>query len=365
MHTRRLRAARPGLIALAVSFSALLSCGNSTSLLSYNVQNLFDELPTGTEYADFGPDSGWNTRAVDRKLEALARVIGSSGWPGPDIVALQEVENAAILHRLARDYLPLSGYQHGIHVQQEDTAVGSGVLSRQRPLRVLVHRPQDVLQRGERLVHAAPLRWILELHMPTRSGTIAMFVVHLKSNRGDASYNRAARRAAADLISIRTRELQRVASAAHAEPDAVASELPYLAVIAGDFNTEDPVALMDSTLVGSSLVGSNAVGAQWQLIADPDASGTYVYQGQWMTYDHILVLPLVPIPEPAPELPREPPATVPPEPPAALSTTVIRQEWMLSHRGWPLRFDVDRLSGYSDHLPVLLRLGRASTRHAP
>ena len=53
----------------------------------------------------------WSEDALDFKLRQLARAIQQVGdGAGPDVIAFQEVENAGVLTRLSRDYLPDSGY---------------------------------------------------------------------------------------------------------------------------------------------------------------------------------------------------------------------------------------------------------------
>ena len=52
----------------------------------------------------------WNEDVVSRKLKVVADAILQAGNRGPDIVALQEVENIGILERLRNEYLAGSGY---------------------------------------------------------------------------------------------------------------------------------------------------------------------------------------------------------------------------------------------------------------
>lgn len=63
----------------------------------------------------------WSDAAVDRKLETLAAAIRQvDDGRGPDIIAFQEVENAAILDRLSFDYLPEGNYGPAILIEGQD-----------------------------------------------------------------------------------------------------------------------------------------------------------------------------------------------------------------------------------------------------
>jgi endonuclease/exonuclease/phosphatase family metal-dependent hydrolase len=63
----------------------------------------------------------WDEAALGMKLERLARVILQvEGGRGPDVLALQEVENLEVLERLRRDYLGAAGYAAAVLIEGED-----------------------------------------------------------------------------------------------------------------------------------------------------------------------------------------------------------------------------------------------------
>ena len=63
----------------------------------------------------------WSDEIIDRKLGVVAGVILQvDDGRGPDIVALQEVENIGILERLRTEYLGDAGYRHGILIEGGD-----------------------------------------------------------------------------------------------------------------------------------------------------------------------------------------------------------------------------------------------------
>ncbi len=63
----------------------------------------------------------WSEDAVEFKLSQLARaILQVNDGLGPDIIALQEVENVDILARLSREFLPAAGYGDAILIEGQD-----------------------------------------------------------------------------------------------------------------------------------------------------------------------------------------------------------------------------------------------------
>ncbi|MEM9058524.1 MAG: endonuclease/exonuclease/phosphatase family protein, partial [Pseudomonadota bacterium] len=63
----------------------------------------------------------WSEAALDFKLRQLASVIlAVNDGRGPDVIALQEIENANVLARLSRDYLQPAGYGDGVLIEGRD-----------------------------------------------------------------------------------------------------------------------------------------------------------------------------------------------------------------------------------------------------
>jgi endonuclease/exonuclease/phosphatase family metal-dependent hydrolase len=120
----------------------------SVSIMTFNVENLFDNIdePGKNDYTflaiedkqtdehrdlcagievrrwrDQCLDWDWSDTMIERKLAAVAATIlqvGDGG--GADIVALQEVENLAILERLRTEYLAEAGYAPAILIEGRD-----------------------------------------------------------------------------------------------------------------------------------------------------------------------------------------------------------------------------------------------------
>ena len=118
------------------------------SIMTFNVENLFDTthdagkndetyLPasqkTGSAHVEKCTKISvrrwreqclywdWSEAVVDRKLDAVAKAIKQvNDGHGPDIIALQEVENVRILERLRLDYLEGLGYQPAVLLEGKD-----------------------------------------------------------------------------------------------------------------------------------------------------------------------------------------------------------------------------------------------------
>lgn len=118
------------------------------TIMTFNVQNLFDNVDDAgkddkaylpieakqnddhiwecneievASWRDECLNLDWSVAAIDLKLSVLAETIRQIGdGRGPDIIAFQEVENAAILNRLRTDYLADSDYLPAILIEGQD-----------------------------------------------------------------------------------------------------------------------------------------------------------------------------------------------------------------------------------------------------
>jgi len=132
------------------------------AIMTFNVENLFDNVDDpGKDDLDFLPLAAkqtdehraacarvdvaswrdrclsfdWSDEALERKLRVVADAILQVGdGRGPDILALQEVENIDILERLRSEYLSAADYLPGILVEGDDArGIDVAFLSRLPP----------------------------------------------------------------------------------------------------------------------------------------------------------------------------------------------------------------------------------------
>ncbi|MBQ7136328.1 endonuclease/exonuclease/phosphatase family protein [Campylobacter sp.] len=110
------------LVALIFLFSLLFS--SELKIATYNVENLFDDKISGSEYSDF-KSNRWNSAKYQQKLRKISRVLRELN---ADVVALNEIENENVIKELAN----LSGYKFYKFATLKGSPVGLGLLSRYR-----------------------------------------------------------------------------------------------------------------------------------------------------------------------------------------------------------------------------------------
>jgi endonuclease/exonuclease/phosphatase family metal-dependent hydrolase len=122
--------------------------GYAVTIMTFNVENLFDNsddpgkddqdyLPIQAKQSDEHREAcarveveswrnrcltiDWTDAIIERKLAVIAdAILQVNEGRGPDIVALQEVENLGILERLRTEYLGDAGYLPGILIEGND-----------------------------------------------------------------------------------------------------------------------------------------------------------------------------------------------------------------------------------------------------
>ena len=266
--------------------------GETLAVLSWNLENFFDWTDGGTGTSDTEFSGGGSRHWTRRRFEAKARAIGKTvvwteaeaGHP-PDLIAVQEVENAFVLRRLIDgSLLRKLGYAF-VHFDSPDRrGIDVGLLYRPSTL-TLVHAAalpvravapsgpvrkalpdpsadlQDTLFTRDillaQLEDAAGRRWsVLVCHFPSKYGG------------GDSDWRREAA----------ARRLRAVADSLHA-----AGEQRLLAI--GDFNdTPDSPVFRLLTQAGASAPLVN--------LAEPlsrRGAGTIRFEGRWQLIDQAFV----------------------------------------------------------------------------
>jgi predicted extracellular nuclease len=277
-------------------------------IVSYNVQNLFDAVVQGTEYDDFTPEAGWHEDDVADRMQRLGAAL-SGIRPAPDVLVLTEIENEALFHRLLDDHLVDLPLDYRAFVIGEAAATGVGLAGRYPIAEV-----RSLLPRAEL---SPPLRPILEARIMLPEAELLVFANHWKSKRGGAEPTEELRRAAAQLIQARIREVV----AGGPEPAIlVVGDLNEQATEYHDVEGRYPTALMpagdlaawttdaggrpdwysDAWKDGLSYLavqpldaarnGNDLIGG---VFYDPwtalDGGGSYYYSDRWERIDHILM----------------------------------------------------------------------------
>ena len=246
------------------------------TFVELNCENLFDcrhdSLKNDTEFL---PDGSyhWTRTRYWRKLNRVGQTIIACGvkgqsWQLPDMVALCEVENDSVLHDLTRrSLLRNARYDYVMTCSPDERGIDVALVYSPFSFRLL--RSHSV--RVEPIKDMRPTRDILYASGVIASGdTLHVIVAHLPSRRGGERHSRPFRMAAASRVAAVVDSIYNVSKDAKI-------------IIAGDFNDYANSASV-RMLCGKRLkdISAEATGRN-------GAKGTYRYQGEWGSLDHILV----------------------------------------------------------------------------
>ena len=329
------------------AFALTLLCAGPASpltIMSWNVENLFDDVRDGTEYREFDPGRGkWTTDAFLQRVQVLSEVVRKAVPGGPDVLLLQEVENGNALQVLIDRGLRGMGYAWHALVPKKGLAANVAIASRIPIARIRTHAV-GALKSG------TATRDIMEAQVEQSGRLLYLFNNHWKSKTGGARATEPSRVDSASVLARRIREI-------------LAQDPSADIVAAGDMNESvdeytragrryltalmpagdgGPVQAAAAGIVLSMEAPPFIEAARSCVLFDPwfemDAAkrGSSAWQGDWLTVDHMLLA-------------------------AGLfdrlgfsyrrqSFTVLRLPFLLDDRGLPRR------TVFSDHLPVLLTL---------
>ena len=184
--------------------------------MSYNVENLFDDVDNGTEFRQYDPGAGkWNTESFALRVDTIAEVVRKAVPGGPDILLLQEIENENALRVLRDRGLAGMGYDHLVMVPKRRLAANVAILSRLPVARV------HTWQVGA--FESSPVRDILEIEIEREGRILHLLDNHWKSKTDGARQTEVSRQEAAGVVARRLREI-------------LAADPAADVVVAGDFN---------------------------------------------------------------------------------------------------------------------------------
>ena len=300
------------LILMCVMQSAVLA-QDSLTIVSYNVENLFDcEHDTLKNDSSFLPHGlhHWNYHHYQTKLNRIAQVlVNISGWESAALVGLCEVENKRCLrdlcYRLKRFH-----YQYVHYESDDERGIDVALLYDSTKVKILNSKTLCVPLENDVTRDILYVKALIE-----GKDTLHAMVCHLPSQIGGSAATSQKRQVAKQVIQ------NQIDTILHVQPKANV-------VVMGDMNSE---AIDD-------LQGMNNL----MIDLEKEGIGTHKYQGMWSCLDQFYVS-------------------------FALKNTtrasVFSPEWLLEEDTKYLDYQPKRTyvgyryhDGYSDHLPVVLKI---------
>lgn len=320
----------------------------AVTIMAFNVENLFDNvddpgkddkayLPIEAKQSQTHIDEcneievdrwraeclllDWSEQAIAYKIDVLADTIEQvGGGRGPDIIALQEIENIRILERL-RDALPDAGYLPPVLIEGDDRrGIDVAFLTRlplAEPARL---RAADFSDHPDR---AGDTRAVLEATFELPDGSLLTgYSVHFPAP-------------------FHPTEMRVVA---YRHLNALRADLPpgRHAFAAGDFNTTSTEDEQNGML-------ERFVRPHWQIAHEDcaDCVGTQYYarDDSWSFLDMVLF---------SPAANTDSPWAIK----AGSAFVANRTEEQVTLSGTPNRFNREPLSGVSDHWPMVVTIER-------
>jgi endonuclease/exonuclease/phosphatase family metal-dependent hydrolase len=275
----------PGIIATVLAclspqtrLSVPEKSGRTYRVLFYNTENLFDPFDdTLSADEDFTPSGRmhWTYKRYETKLNNTYKVLVAAGvWQPPDIIGLCEVENRRTLDDLI-NFTPFSKYAYRIVHENSDDRRGIDV--------AMLYNPQTVCFLSSDIYRIRKrgllTRDILYCKVRLGGDTCHILVNHWPSRSEGQLETEPDRLAAAGLLKYITDSLFNRATHARI-------------IIMGDFNDDPLDESLAGTLKATGEVKNTLPARLYNLTQVPSSGpvrGTLKYQGEWNTFDQIIV----------------------------------------------------------------------------
>lgn len=315
--------------------------GPELTLISWNLQEFFDAVDTGTEYEDYtGIKSAWSEDKYQARLDRLCSVIESTD---ADVYCFMEMENQSIIHDIAnRLHLRSSRtvpFPYAAFCKGNTGSIGCAVLSRVPIENLTAHGasfkatlPVDLYTGYEPGAPMSPpvMRPLMEVTLaPFEEGRppVKLLVNHWKSKSSGGRESELWRSTQECVLS------QHMTSAL---------EQGYPCIAVGDFNRDLNEFYWTGYVPGAqsgnqrqvvlrSLFDRQAVDSPWFTSTQ---KGSYYYDDDWSRIDHVFTAGSLRI----------------------TSFEVLNREPFVSDSGTPDDYNVWTGKGYSDHFPLKVKI---------
>lgn len=303
------------------------------TVMFYNTENLFDTVDdTLRDDNEFLPDGTrrWTHSKYWKKIEALSRVIvAAGGWEPPLLVGLCEVENRDVVMDLADNSVLANAGYNVVHRESPDTrGIDMALMYRSEIVRVTEVRSWVPVTGAGDIFDTRNLLYVRTL---IYGDTLHIILCHFPSRRGGILAAEETRRAVSSLLRTKIDSLLTGASG------------KISLMVMGDFNAAPSDPALANIVVGGGIVNLAAENAR-------EGIGSYRFRGLWEMIDQVLVSGAMTT--------REGPFTAVSE-----SFSVFDAPFLLeddpdypgkrpsaTYRAYQWE------GGYSDHLPVLVRV---------
>lgn len=301
------------ILILALIIQSAIFARDSLTIISYNVENLFDcQHDTLKNDSSFLPDGDhhWSYYRYQKKLDHIAQVIVNiSGWESAALVGLCEVENKHCLRDLCYK-LKRFHYKYVHFESADERGIDVALLYDSTKVNVLNSMPLHV-PLGE-----DQARDILYVNaLVNKQDTMHVMVCHLPSMLGGSATTDWKRAAAKRVIQ-------------HNVDSILTKDTAAYVVVMGDMNSvpKDDLRGMSNMMIG----------------LDKKGDGTHKYRGIWSCLDQFYISnSLLPIVE----------------------VDIFSPDWLLEVDEKYLDYRPKRTyigyryyDGYSDHLPIVLKI---------
>lgn len=312
------------------------------SILFYNVENLFDtKNDPETEDDEYTPkgERYWTNQKLNQKIQNISKVIlSSAGWDLPALVALCEVENKYVLEKLRNDS-PLKSKQYKIIHKESPDHRGTevAVLYNPQQFNPITYNYFPLKDKNDVVIATREILYLAGIIGET--DTLHVFVNHWPSRYSGMLETKADRMLAAQTLRQKVDALFEL----YSNPKII---------IVGDFNDQPADESIQETLVAKKMGNEIDTKILYNLSYSwsSDNTGTLKFQSQWSVFDQIIVSGNL--------LNTKSGYSTNPE-----NASIINQPFLFEkdekYGGQkPKRtyYGYQYLGGFSDHLPILLRL---------
>lgn len=311
------------------------------SVLFYNVENLFDTVnDPETNDDEFTPkgDRHWTNKRLNQKLLNLSKIIlNASGWSVPGVIGLCEIENRNVLEKLIHN-TPLQKIPYKIiHKESSDHRGIDVALIYNSDLIYPLNYEFYPLEKGAERLKTREILYFSGI--VNEKDTLHFFVNHWPSRYDGLLETKLYRNLAAKLLKLKVEELIKTL------------DNPKIIVL-GDFNDQPSDESISIYLDAQKLTDNLKPNCLYNLSYDwqDKIPGTIKYQSQWSVFDQIIVSGVL--------LNKLDRTFIEPE-----NAGIIKSSFLLekdekygglkpqrTYNGFSYR------GGFSDHLPVLLKL---------